>query len=104
MAEDDELQRRVFLGSRCSAMFFRGKVIAGLRDAFHSETLRLPRDFQRLAEERAFATWLRTLLRRDSIVYAKPPFVGPSARSSDSDTSGSRTRAARFEKFVRKGP
>jgi hypothetical protein len=38
----------------------------------------LPSDFQPLTDERAFAAWLRTLYRHDWIVYAKPPFGGPS--------------------------
>jgi len=38
----------------------------------------MPRDLQRLHTEPAFAAWLRTLFRHEWVVYAKPPFGGPS--------------------------
>jgi Putative transposase len=38
----------------------------------------MPRDLQRLNNEPAFAAWLRTLFRHEWVVYAKPPFGGPS--------------------------
>jgi hypothetical protein len=37
----------------------------------------MPRDLQRLTAEPAFAAWLRTLFCHDWVVYAKPPFGGP---------------------------
>jgi hypothetical protein len=67
-----------FLPVRVLSRVFRGKVITGLRNTFQSGTLRLPSDLQHLADERAFAAWLRTLFRHNWIVYAKPPFGGPS--------------------------
>jgi hypothetical protein len=67
-----------FLPVKVLSRVFRGKVVAGLRDAFHAGTLRLPSELQRLTDERACAAWLRTLFRHDWVVYAKPPFGGPS--------------------------
>ena len=67
-----------FLPVKVLSRVFRGKVVAGLRDAFRAGTLTLPSDLQRLTDERAFAAWLRTLFRHDWVVYAKPPFGGPS--------------------------
>jgi Putative transposase len=60
------------------ARVFRGKVVAGLRDALHAATLTLPSDLPRLITEPVFAAWLRTLFGHDWVVYAKPPFGGPS--------------------------
>jgi hypothetical protein len=56
---------------------FRGKVVAGLIDAFRAGTLTLPTDLHRLTDESAFRAWLRPLYRHNWIVYAKPPFGGP---------------------------
>jgi len=71
-----------FLPVKVLSRVFRGKVGAGLRDAFHAGALRLPRDLQRLTDERAFAAWLRTLFRHNWVVYAKPPFGGPQSRAA----------------------
>ena len=57
---------------------FRGKFVAGLRVAFRAGQLTLPKDLQRLTTEPAFTAWLRTLFRHEWVVYAKPPFGGPS--------------------------
>ena len=67
-----------FLPVKVLSRVFRGKVVTGLRGAFHAGTLKLPSDLQPLTDERAFAAWLRTLFRHDWVVYAKPPFGGPS--------------------------
>jgi hypothetical protein len=67
-----------FLPVKVLSRVFRGKFVAGLADAFSAGALSLPGDLQRFAEERAFRAWLRTLFRHDWVVYAKPPFGGPS--------------------------
>jgi hypothetical protein len=67
-----------FLPVKVLSRVFRWKVVAGLLEAFRAGTLTLPKDLQRLTDESAFRTWLRTLYRHDWIVYAKPPFGGPS--------------------------
>jgi hypothetical protein len=56
---------------------FRGKVVAGLRDAFHQGRLSFPGALQPLATEPAFRAWLRSLYRQAWVVYAKPPFGSP---------------------------
>ncbi len=45
--------------------------------AFRAGRLTMPRDLQRPNTE-TFAAWLRTLFRHEWVVYAKPPFRGPS--------------------------
>jgi hypothetical protein len=56
---------------------FRGKFVAGLRNAFHQGELQFHGELLPLAHPRAFADWLRVLFRHDWVVYAKPPFGGP---------------------------
>jgi hypothetical protein len=67
-----------FLPVKVLSRVFRGKVVAGLRAAFRAGTLTLPGDLQRLTTEPAFSAWLRRLFRHEWVVYAKPPFGGPS--------------------------
>jgi hypothetical protein len=67
-----------FLPVKVLSRVFRGKFVAGLRAAFRAGRLTMPRDLERLHAEPAFAAWLRTLFRHEWIVYAKPPFGGPS--------------------------
>lgn len=74
-----------WISSRCSfflpikvlSRVFRGKFIAGLKTAFHADTLQFHGSLLPLAQPRAFRAWLRTLFRHDWIVYAKRPFGGP---------------------------
>jgi hypothetical protein len=56
---------------------FRGKFIAGLRQAFQRNKLVFHGVCLPLAQEKAFAAFVRTLFRQDWVVYAKPPFGGP---------------------------
>jgi hypothetical protein len=44
---------------------------------FHSVKLRFFGDLTRLAQPKIFASWLRSLFRKDWVVYSKPPFGGP---------------------------
>jgi len=67
-----------FLPLKVLSRVFGGKFVAGLRAASREGTLTMPRDLQRLNTEPAFAAWLRTLFRQHWVVYAKPPFGGPS--------------------------
>jgi Putative transposase/Transposase zinc-binding domain len=66
-----------FLPVRVLSRVFRGKFVAGLRQAFHAELLAFYGELQPLATEKAFAAFLRTLFREDWVVYAKAPFGGP---------------------------
>jgi len=56
---------------------FRGKFVAGLRNAFQRGELRFHGSLLPLAQPRAFAAWLRVLFRHDWVVYSKRPFGGP---------------------------
>jgi hypothetical protein len=56
---------------------FRGKFVAGLRQAFQLGQLNFHGNLTLLAQPKTFAAWLRPLYRNDWIVYLKPPFGGP---------------------------
>jgi hypothetical protein len=62
---------------RVLSRVFRGKFVAGLRQAFHANRLVFFGECQRLTDEKAFAEFLRTLFREEWVVYAKAPFGGP---------------------------
>src|SRR5215471_15003235 len=66
-----------FLPVRVLSRVFRGKFVAGLRQAFHSKRLAFHGELQSLANEKAFAAFVHTLFQEDWIVYAKAPFGGP---------------------------
>src|ERR1700676_551421 len=68
---------RFFLPIHVLRRVFRGKFVAGLRQAFHLGQLNFHGDLTLLAQPKTFATWLRPLYRTDWIVYLKPPFGGP---------------------------
>jgi predicted Zn-ribbon and HTH transcriptional regulator len=68
---------RFFLPVRVLSRVFRGKFIAGLRRSFQRNKLVFRGDCLPLAQEKAFAAFLRTLFRQEWVVYAKPPFGGP---------------------------
>jgi hypothetical protein len=65
---------RFFLPVKVLSRVFRGTFVAGLRRAFRRGALALP---GRLAEAQAFRAFVRRLFRHDWVVYAKPPFGGP---------------------------
>jgi hypothetical protein len=69
--------RSSFLPVRVLSRVFRGKFVAGLRRAFQRKQLVFFGPCQSLANEKAFAAFLRILFREDWVVYAKPPFGGP---------------------------
>ena len=62
---------------RALARVFRGKYLAGLRHAFDRGALRFAGSVAGLADPAAFAAFLATLRTHDWVVYAKPPFGGP---------------------------
>jgi Putative transposase/Transposase zinc-binding domain len=66
-----------FLPVRVLSLVFRGKFVAGLRQAFHRKQLAFHGELQPLAAEKAFAAFLRTLFRQEWVVYSKAPFGGP---------------------------
>jgi hypothetical protein len=66
-----------FLPVRVLSRVFRGKFVAGLRQAFNANQLVFFGECQPLANEKAFAAFLGTLYREEWVVYAKAPFGGP---------------------------
>src|SRR5215472_14927480 len=86
----DELQRRnfsedtlrqsrsrFFLSIQVLRRVFRGKFVADLKQAFQNGQLNFPGNLALLAQPKIFAAWLRSLFRKDWVVYAKRPFGGP---------------------------
>jgi hypothetical protein len=70
-------QPTFFLPVKVLRQVFRGKLVAGLRAAFHQGRLSFPGALQSLAVESAFRAFLRSLYRQSWVVYAKPPFGSP---------------------------
>jgi hypothetical protein len=70
-------RRSFFLPIGVLSRVFRGKFVAGLRNAFQQGSLRFNGDLLHLAQPHAYAAWLRVLFRQDWVVYSKPPFGGP---------------------------
>ncbi len=66
-----------FLPVKVLSRVFRGKFIAGLKNAFHQGKLIFPGSLKRFAEQKAFHAFLRPLFGKDWVVYAKRPFGGP---------------------------
>ena len=66
-----------FLPVRVLSRVFRGKFVAGLRQAFHASQLSFFGECQPLTNEKAFAAFLRDLFRQEWVVYSKAPFGGP---------------------------
>ena len=56
---------------------FRGKLVAGLREAFRAGRLDFPGALAPLKREAAFGAFVRSLYRQPWVVYAKPPFGSP---------------------------
>ena len=68
---------RFFLPVPVLRQVFRGKLVAGLREAFRHGRLHFPGSLAPLATDMAFRTFLRSLHRQTWVVYAKPPFGSP---------------------------
>jgi hypothetical protein len=68
---------RFFLPIHVLRSVFRGKFVAGLRQAFRTNQLIFHGDLACLVQAKIFAAWLRPLFRKNWVVYAKPPFGGP---------------------------
>jgi hypothetical protein len=66
-----------FLPIDVLSIVFRGKFVAGLRNAFHQGDLKFHGSLTPLAKPHAFEAWLRVLYRHDWVVYSKRPFGGP---------------------------
>lgn len=66
-----------FLPVRVLSRLFRGKFVAGLRDAFGEGRLELHGTLARYRPSSAFSGLLQEACRTEWVVYAKPPFEGP---------------------------
>src|SRR5919109_571985 len=66
-----------FLPVQVLRQVFRGKFIDGLCRAFTQNRLNVSGSIQHLAEEKAFAEFVRKLHRQEWVVYTKPSFGGP---------------------------
>ena len=66
-----------FLPKEVLSEIFRGKFVAGLKEAFQNGQLHFHGDLKLLAQSKTFAAWLRPLHRQDWVVYLKRPFGGP---------------------------
>jgi Putative transposase/Transposase zinc-binding domain len=62
---------------RALARVFRGKYLAGLQRAFARGALRFAGSVTGLVEPAAFAAFVAACRTEDWVVYAKPPFAGP---------------------------
>jgi hypothetical protein len=62
---------RFFLPIQVLRRVFRGKFVAGLKSAFQHQQLHFAGDMAQLAHSKIFAAWLRTLFRKDWVVYCK---------------------------------
>src|ERR1700693_3626705 len=66
-----------FLPVKVLGRVFRGKFVAALQRAFQDGHLDFHGGLQPLAQPKTFSSWLRTLFRKDWVVYSKRPFGGP---------------------------
>ncbi len=66
-----------FLPVKVLSRVFRGKFVAGLRQAYRRKKLRFHGPIADLEDPNRFAAFLRTVFRQDWVVYAKPAFGGP---------------------------
>lgn len=65
-----------FLPIKVLSRVFRGKFLAGLKNAFREGSLQFHGNLTPLAKPHIFASWLRLLFRHDWVVYSKRPFGG----------------------------
>jgi hypothetical protein len=68
---------RFFLPVKVLGKLFRGKFLAGLKDAYHAGLLDLGGSTAALADAKTFRRLLDDCYTRNWVVYAKPPFGGP---------------------------
>jgi hypothetical protein len=70
-------QNRFFLPLKVLSRVFRGKFVAGLKQAFQNGQMNFHGNLAPLVQPKTFAAWRRLLFRKDWVVYAKRPFGGP---------------------------
>lgn len=59
------------------AKVYRGKFIAGLKQAFEKGDLQFPGELAAVANASEFERWLDEMVAKNWVVYAKAPFSGP---------------------------
>jgi hypothetical protein len=67
---------KFFLPVKAVSRRFRRKFIQGLRDLYDDDKLKFHGTLEQIADPQSFARFL-SLLDKDWVVYAKPPFGGP---------------------------
>ena len=67
-----------FLPVKVLSRVFRGKFLAGLRQAWQHGELKFPGRVKLLAAPQEWTTLCRSLAGKEWVVYSKPPFGGPS--------------------------
>lgn len=65
-----------FLPVKVLSKLFRGKFLAGLKEAYEADRLNLTGSVAELADSQRFRQLLQGLYRQAWVVYAKPPFGG----------------------------
>ena len=68
---------RFFLPIPVLRQVYRGKLVAGVREAFRHGRLQFPGSLAPLGTDVAFRAFLRSLYRQSWVIYAKPPFGSP---------------------------
>jgi hypothetical protein len=68
---------RFFLSVRVLSALFRGKFLAYLDHDYRAGRIRVHGSLARLADPQQWSSWLDQHRRRNWVVYAKPPFGGP---------------------------
>jgi len=63
-----------FLPVKVLGRLFRGKFLAGVKQAYRDGQLQMHGALATLAEPQVFGLWLDSLYRKDWVVYAKRPF------------------------------
>ena len=66
-----------FLSVHVLSRLFRGKLLAFLRAAFDADRLQFHGSIESLRDRGAFEELLRSIQKKEAVVYAKPPFGGP---------------------------
>jgi hypothetical protein len=70
-------RRKFFLPVRVLSRYFRGNFLARLARARAAGRLHFGGSTESLADDRNFGAWVAALMKKEWVVYAKPPFGSP---------------------------
>lgn len=70
-------RRKFFLPGKVVSRLFRGKFLAGIKQAFTEGKLKCLGKLQHIDDLKSLNNYLRPIYQKDWVVYAKPPFGGP---------------------------